>query len=150
MCIYPLGLLLLLYLAGLVIAKYLSVHMCSLKGEKMENNKLIGKIYETTDYSKFITDSLYRNVTRIQYLKMEADGEDKQLPLIEVNTTETGKLEILNDQDAFYAAMQLKLPVRYYQSFVAPNKRRKRLHHFFMNDVGIISLIDYVNGTFTK
>ena len=120
------------------------------KRKKIENNKLIGKIYETTDYSRFITDSLYRNVTRIQYLKMEADGEDKQLPLIEVNTTETGKLEILNDQDAFYAAMQLKLPVRYYQSFVAPNKRRKRLHHFFMNDVGINSLIDYVNGTFTK
>ena len=90
----------------------------------------VSKIYKTTDYSKFIANSAYYNPTRINFLLYKNVTRGEKLPLVVVRKVED-KLEIVAEQDAFYAAQQLGLPVYYYEAFQSVPRAKQQIDFSF-------------------
>lgn len=106
----------------------------------------VSRIYKTTDYSKFIVNAAYYNSTRINFLLYKQVTRNAKLPLVVVRKIED-KLEIVAEQDAFYVAQQLGLPVYYYEAFQSLPHVKQQIDFSFE---GMQELLDFCldNGNF--
>lgn len=77
----------------------------------MENDKIIGTVYETTDYSRF--DVLEGNRTILDQRKAKIKRSIKENGLIFNPIVVNEKFEIIDGQGRFEVCKELGLPVRY-------------------------------------
>lgn len=92
--------------------------------------EVVSRIYKTTDYSQFIANAAYYNPTRINFLLYKNLTRNEKLPLVVVRKVED-KLEIVAEQDAFYAAQQLGLPIYYYEAFQSVPRSKQQIDFSF-------------------
>ena len=72
-------------------------------------------LYETRNYGLFEPDLQCQNPIRVNYLCTKGRYPHLGLPILEVTpNADKTKLKILNDQDAYLAAIQLGEPIRFY------------------------------------
>ncbi len=85
--------------------------------QNLNKTRVVSKIYETADYNQFsaVDDSLY-DQEHINYLIYAYQNKHKPLPLIVVKP-EAGYLKIVEEQDSFYAAKRLGIPVYFYKTY---------------------------------
>lgn len=76
----------------------------------------VTKIYKSKDYDEFIADTKYSDDTRVLFLMLQAQQRDEMPPLVVVKK-EDGKLKVISEQDSFFAAKRLGLPVYYYEAY---------------------------------
>lgn len=107
--------------------------------------EVVAEIKKTTDYEKFQPEPLYMNSTRINYLLSRVYKDHKSLPLIEVKKV-GDKLEVINDQDSFYAAQHAKLPIYYYETFRKGEVKPLGKKHLFPTDEKIDNVITLAQG----
>ena len=96
----------------------------------MKMQEVVSRIYKTTDYSQFIANAAYYNPTRINFLLYKNLTRNEKLPLVVVRKVED-KLEIVAEQDAFYAAQQLGLPIYYYEAFQSVPQSKQQIDFSF-------------------
>lgn len=110
--------------------------------------KEVSKIYQTTDYSKFIVNAEFYNNARINFLMYKTLIKNEKLPLVIVRKVDS-KLEIVSEQDSFYAAKQMGLPIYYYEAYQSV-PRAKQTIDFSFNDME--ELLNYClnNGHFDQ
>lgn len=108
--------------------------------------KEVSRIYQTTDYSKFIVNAEFYNNARINFLRYKTLIKNGKLPLVIVRKVDS-KLEIVSEQDSFYAAKQMGLPIYYYEAYQSV-PRAKQTIDFSFNDME--ELLNYClnNGHF--
>lgn len=105
----------------------------------MARDKKISEIRQTNKWEEFIPDKIFVNKKRVELLKLKAK-EGYPLPLVEVIKTGE-KLEIIGDQDSFFASKELKIPVNYYESFRAENNQAKRQRRLLITNLELMELI---------
>ena len=90
--------------------------------QNLNKTRVVSKIYETADYNQFsaVDDSLY-DQEHINYLIYAYQNKHKPLHLIVVKP-EAGYLKIVEEQDSFYAAKRLGVPLYYYEKYKTVSK----------------------------
>lgn len=105
--------------------------------------EVVTEIKKTTDYKKFQPEPKDINSSRINYLLSRVYKNHISLPLIEVKTVDD-KLEVINDQDSFYAAQHAKSPIYYYETFRKGDVKPLGKKHLFPTYEEMDNLISFV------
>ncbi|EEJ72609.1 hypothetical protein [Lactobacillus ultunensis] len=108
--------------------------------------KEVSRIYKTTDYSKFVVSAELYNDTRINFLMYKTLIKHEKLPLVIVRKVDS-KLEIVSEQDSFYAAKQMGLPVYYYEAYHSVPRAKQKID-FSFNDMEELLNFCLNNGHF--
>lgn len=104
------------------------------KDKDMLDVEPVAQIKLTYDYNKFIPNKEYRNYDRVQFLIWRKMNRSKSLPLVEVRKIK-GKLKIVGDMDSYYAAVETKSPIYYYESFMPSVQPQKRDLYLSQEDI---------------
>ena len=76
----------------------------------------VTKIYKTMDYDEFSVDPRFSDDTKVLFLMLQAQERDEMPPLVVVKKV-NGKLKVIAEQESFFAAKRLGLPVYYYEIY---------------------------------
>lgn len=76
----------------------------------------VTKIFKTVDYDEFVVDPRFSDDTKLLFLMLQAQERDEMPPLVVVKKV-NGKLKIIAEQESFFAAKRLGLPVYYYEAY---------------------------------
>lgn len=93
----------------------------------------VTQIFKTVDYDEFVVDPRFSNDTRVLFLMLQAQERDEMPPLVVVKKVD-GKLKVIAEQDSFFAAKRLGLPVYYYEAYPV-NSRAKPTFDLSYNDL---------------
>lgn len=83
---------------------------------KNDDDKVVAKIHQTDNYGQFIVDKNLCNDKHIKLLKFKYNLNHESLPLVVVKE-ELGQWKVIEGQDSYCAAKQLRIPVYYYEAF---------------------------------
>ena len=116
-----------------------------------KQQKIIKKIdlYETCNYDLFEPDLQCQNPIRVNYLCTKARYPHLDLPILEVTpNADKTKLKILNDQDAYLAAIQLGEPIRFYVNKYPTHEPFKR--NLYPTDDDLLEMVDWITAEIRK